>query len=442
MDFEQIKKTTDISNNPEALKSTTEISSNLECQKTLEKSVKKSTDFEVDFGNSSDQIFAKKHLQRAEHLANQNNLEKSIVACSQSLQYDPKLVMAYKLLGDNLAKIGKISEGITAYFQALAIASDDDNVYFKLSNLTVNKQEQNQIIAEYQKLVATQPESAEAYFYYAKTLAANQQWQSAIKYYQQVIDINSDFGEVYYYFGEALVQLEQWQSAADKLTVAVAVDCESSWAYHYLGIAQFQMEQWESAKIAFQQAIKLNADFSWSYFHLAETLTNQNLLESATKVYQRFLELESNFAYGYQRLGDVLSQQLAMNSQPESENLKAALQAYQCSMELEPDELLTYYKALQLNPKDKFWCHQLAKAYVRADKLVNAIIFYRLLLELGSDNATTHFELAQVLEKRNNILPAIKHYEIALHLEPAKAEYIDALKQLETKLDTSNPDGD
>ena len=105
------------------------------------------------------------------------------------------------------------------------------------------------------------------------------------------------------------------------------------------------------------------------------------------------------------------------------------------AIDLEPDKLQTYYKALQLKPQDPIWCRQLAEAYVRANKLVNAVIFYRILLNINPDDSEAHQNLGRILERQNNLSAAIKHYQIAVKLSPEKTEYANTLEKAQGKLE-------
>ena len=322
---------------------------------------------------------------------------------------DRESVALYLQQAQELALENRFEESITAYRQALSL---DPQV---------------QALVTYQKLLTNYQDRAEPHFYLAQAFFANRDWESAIKYYRQAVAIDPDFRETYYYFGEALIKAEQWVEAASVLMVAIELDPDYAWSHHHLGMAQFHLQNWHLAEISLQSAVKLNPNFSWSYFHLAEALIKQGLLARAEQVYQQFVELEPDFAYGYQRLGDIIAQQIDISRPQDSTKVEAALRAYQRAVKLEPDNLETYYKALQLQPKDESWCLKLAQAYVRGNLLVNAIIFYQILLQIAPDRAQAHFELARVLERQDNLASAVKHYYHAANLQPTE-EYLTAFK--------------
>ncbi|MGK7897943.1 MAG: tetratricopeptide repeat protein, partial [Xenococcus sp. (in: cyanobacteria)] len=283
--------------------------------------------------------------------------------------------------------------------------------YLNLAQASSALQQWQTTIKYARQAIALQPDQEQAYFYLGIALAQQQQFTDAIAAYSQVLKINPKFAEIYYHLGQTLVEVEKFSEArlcyqklakikpekeinynrigevflekqkyleaAQYLEISIRYNPEDFWAHHNLGRALCELQQWQWANQILRKAILINQDFAWSYYHLAVALEKQNYLTEATKNYRIFLELEPS-VYGYQSLGNILTYQ-ARKQQPEDKlMLEEAWLCYWNGIKVNPDYLLLYYQALELQPNNSELLFLLAEAHLRHDEPEVAIIFYQM----------------------------------------------------------------
>ncbi len=87
----------------------------------------------------------------------------AIQCCEAALKLNPKLVEAYKILGDAYQRLGKFSIAIGYYGQAIAFKPDFAEAYANLGSLYAQQKKWQQALNYYQKALEIKPDLAAVY---------------------------------------------------------------------------------------------------------------------------------------------------------------------------------------------------------------------------------------------------------------------------------------
>jgi tetratricopeptide (TPR) repeat protein len=216
-----------------------------------------------------------------------------------------------------------------------------------------------------------------------KQLEEEGKLEEALACYRQVLVRDSNNSWAYHHMGEVLAKLDQFHEAVTVYRHAIELKPDFSWSYHHLGDALTQQQQWEEASTAFDQAIDLNPEHYGSYVGLGKSLAKLDRFEEAIAAYRRAKELNPDADWINFLLAEVLEQK-------KQSDLAVAIANCQRAIELNPADLQAYYKFLELQPDNCNVWLQLADTLADRDRLEEAIVVYRQvvqLIELG--NQTT-----------------------------------------------------
>ena len=150
--------------------------------------------------------------------------------------------------------------------------------------------------------------------------------------------------------------------------------------------------------------------------------------------------MESDFAYVYQRLGLAL-EKIARSLDREKAQVKIsqAIECYHKAIALNPDDLPSYYKILELQPDNDRVCAQLAEQYQTQEQWASAIVFYRIALDIEPNQPQICFELGKILEQQNYLTEAINYYRLANELDSQNLLYSRYLKEIINKPAVNQP---
>ncbi|MDJ0903534.1 MAG: tetratricopeptide repeat protein [Xenococcus sp. MO_188.B8] len=464
----------------------------------------------------------------------------AIQACETALKLNPKLVEAYKILGDAYQKLGKFSTAIGYYGQAIAMKPDFPKAYANLGSLYAQQEKWQQALDYYQKALELKPDLAGVYshiarvkkhlhpqatevnaagIYLEQALAYLEEakWPETIQACETALQLNPKLVEAYKVLGDASQRLGKFSSAIGYYGQAIAMKPDFPEAYANLGTLYAQQKQWQQALDYYQKALELKPDFVGVYKHLARVWQNlgepakaqrmlaqaqqlesqpqspqspqelfdlgeqagqQGNLQQALKYYQQAVQLAPNFGPAYQRLAAItekmglwqestiyyrqllqlkdsavtpalpsarkqlsLKDHFLQNSPQQKLNTglnPAALQTTAALPATDPAEyqaslgnsyakkrqwreaILHYQKALELNPKLAAVCRNLARVLTQIGKIEQATSYWLQAIELNAQGlqADEYFQLGKNLSTQGKIASAITCYRRAIQLQP------------------------
>ncbi len=469
----------------------------------------------------------------------------AIQACETALKLNPKLVEAYKILGDGAQKLGQFSQAIGYYGQAIAIKPDFAEVYANLGTLYAQQEKWQQALDYYQKALEIKPDlagvyshiarvkkhlpppatpvnAAEIYLQQALAYLEEAKWPEAIQAGETALQLNPKLVEAYKVLGDAAQKLGQFSRAIGYYGQAIAIKPDFAEAYANLGTLYAQQKQWQQALDYYQKARELKPDLAGVYKHLARVwhnlgepakaqkmLAQAQQLESqpqsptspqewfnlgeqaarqgnrpqALKYYQQAVQLAPNFGSAYQRLAAITEKmglwqestiyyrrllqlkesavtpalpssrkQLSLQAHPSQNSPQQRLTTaalpgtdsaeYQASLGNSHakkrqwrEAILHYQKALELNPKLAAACRNLARVFHQIGKIEQATSYWLQAIELNAQGlqAEEYFQLGQNLSTQGKIPQAITCYRRAIQLQPTLINAYLHLGKLLTK---------
>lgn len=377
--------------------------------------------------NINSQTDIQAYLQQVQNSATRQDWSQTIIICQQIIAYcrhqleDSSVtttIQTYLAQGDRALSMGKTTEAIAQYSQALKIAPDlpqinqklgealgqqnrwhEANTYYRRAvelnqnyknqgitkNLASNSasssnhqptaiwqmylakadlcRSQGQITAAikyYEQAQAIQPNSPELIANLGNLYAEQQQWSQAIAAYERALTLKPNFSGVYRNLAKVLERAQQPERAADNWYKALQL--EPDWAtcedYFKLGTVLELQQKNEPAITCYRQAIALNPQFTSAYLNLGAIFLRTGQLNLALNLQQQLAAQKPNSAAFYLYQGMMLKIQ---------QQLPQAIASYQQAIKLDSQLWEAYYQLAEIYSRQEEWSQAVA-AYSRASE--------------------------------------------------------------------------
>ncbi|BAU65225.1 glycosyl transferase family protein [Stanieria sp. NIES-3757] len=358
-----------------------------------------------------------RNLARALEKADQS--DKAIKYWYHAYSLEPGSVKAeeHLQLGNAFLKHNQLKEAVNCYHRALELSPNLAEAYLHLGEILHSKGKLEEAIQYYRKAVQHNSQIALHHYRLGFVFTQQKQWQDAIVCYQQAIKLQPDYWEACHHLGDALSKVYRWEEAVTAYQAAIQVKDDFSWTHNNLGDALVQLRRWQEAAIAFERASELNPDFPWSYYNLGEIFTNLGRWDEAVAAYRRAIELKPDLPTVGIKLADALGHRSKIDSD-------RALSYYQQEIQLNPDNLHNYYKAIEIQPDNGKLYLQLGNALVKQNQLERAIVYYQIALQYQPHNREISTQLEKLLpgQTQFNQKLLLSSPQGSLKEQPEKAE--------------------
>ena len=324
--------------------------------------------------------------------------------------------------------------------------------------LRMSHEDLNEAIDYYIQTIKTDPTLSETYYRMASLLFEDGQIgiETAIEQCKCAIALDPQNYNARLYTGHFLKLAEQFDEAEKEFTEAVKITPFSS-ARARLVLSMLLLQKMSAKKLSFLDFIKsmyymfsgsimalfdygtlrmLYKSFSDDFSVFAYKLTGEFLQKIksdklALKTYDKAILKTGRNELFYQKIGDVSIR----SSSPE-----VALEAYKKVLHSNPynrealiksatiiqsyfadrrDEAIDCYtKLLELEPENSKIYYELGHLYVEKHDIINSVNAFTLALERDFDNPFYHNSLAFALVQAEQYDDAIKHYQIAININP------------------------
>ncbi|AFZ36257.1 glycosyl transferase group 1 [Stanieria cyanosphaera PCC 7437] len=320
-------------------------------------------------------------------------------------------------LGNACLKHNRLKEAVTCYSRALELSPNLAEAYLHLGEILHSKGKLEEAIQYYRKAVQSNPQIALHHYRLGFVFTQQKQWQEAIVCYQQAIKLESDYWEACHHLGDAFSKVYRWEEAVAAYQAAIKVKDDFCWTHNNLGDALVQLRRWQEAEVAFKKASELNPDFPWSYYNLGEIFSNLARWDEAVAAYRRAIELKPDLPTVEIKLADALGHRSKIDSD-------RAFSYYQREIQLNPDNLHNYYKAIALQPDNGKLYLQLGNALVKQNQLERAVVYYQIALQYQPQNREISTQLAKLLPGQThfNQKLLLSSPSASLKEQPEKAE--------------------
>jgi len=273
---------------------------------------------------------------------------------------------------------------------------------YSLGRISEAKGEANEALKLCNDRIQLNPNDYVAYFDRALAYEVLRDWESALGDYQATVENAPDFyiahiGAIRMYL--ALDQApEAIHAAQETVQLAETRGANPAWAYLYLAHAYELENDVINARHAYQKAADLGHEVDWIHFEAGQFFDNtgdaQDLF-AAEREYHTMIEVSSNPAWAH----SILAEYYVKHSR-----LKEAITEYRA--------------ALRLNPQAAGLWVALGKVYARLNKVDDAREAYDRAVELEPENFYAQYIYGNFLFVQDELEAAIRHWEMALHLNP------------------------
>jgi predicted O-linked N-acetylglucosamine transferase (SPINDLY family) len=267
-------------------------------------------------------------FEQARFLDQQGQLAEATSICREILERQPDHVESLILLAELAIRKQDSEQAIQLYSKVIALSPNHALAYYKRGNLLKDRGQMEAALASYDQAVALDPGYAHAFCNRGVVLDRLTRPEEALASYNQAIALNPDDALSYYNRGAALRELRRLEEALASYNQAVAVRPDYAEAYCNRGILLQEFRQWDAALTSYNRAIEINSGFSQAYFNRGALLKERNQSDAALASYDQAIEINPDYADAYCNRGVLLA---------ELKRWDAAFASFDRAIALKPD---------------------------------------------------------------------------------------------------------
>ncbi|MEA5561195.1 tetratricopeptide repeat protein [Planktothrix agardhii] len=345
--------------------------------------------------------------------------------------------------GIQLKELGNLEAAIHIFQQALAMDSQDAEVYKRLAEVYILIGKEEDGINYLHQALNLQPDLASAYLVVGNALYVQSRLDLAILAYTQALEIQPDFTEAHANLGSIYFIKERLDEALSCYQMALEINPNQGLIYWMTGNLLTKQEKIELAINYYQKAIDLQPDKEIFYLKIAENLVKVNQVNQAINCYKKAIQLNPKQAFTHQELNRLLQLKFQESGEVEGENLGF----YEGGVELANAGLETQFQsrsesnietALVASANQQFLVNtppekesenlevqqykQKAEILMSQGFYQQALVACHQALKLQPDYLPAYLTLGNILQFQGKIESALRAYFQALELRPNFAE--------------------
>ncbi|MEM7553054.1 MAG: tetratricopeptide repeat-containing serine protease family protein [Cyanobacteria bacterium P01_A01_bin.84] len=144
------------------------------------------------------------------------------------------------------------------YYKAIAIQSDDADVWFYRGNALGQLKRYRQAIASYDTATAIKPNYHQAWYNRGISLDNLKRYRQAIASYDKAVAIKPDYHIAWNNRGISLDNLKRYRQAIASYDKAIAIKSDDHIAWNNRGVSLANLKRYQEAIASYDKAIKLN----------------------------------------------------------------------------------------------------------------------------------------------------------------------------------------
>jgi tetratricopeptide (TPR) repeat protein len=197
-----------------------------------------------------------------EAYVNASRYDEAIRACNRALEREPaanifESATIYCNRGLASAGLGRLTEAIRDYDQAIALNPDYDRAYNNRGLACAKVGRLTEAIQDYDKAIALNPDYAQAYESRGIAYARSARPADAMRDFDQAIALNPDYAEAYYNRGNARLDANRHSEAIGDYDQAIALKPDYAVAYYNRAVAQYEMKAYDKASTDVKMFMRL-----------------------------------------------------------------------------------------------------------------------------------------------------------------------------------------
>uniref|UniRef100_A0A060T5A8 ARAD1B03102p n=1 Tax=Blastobotrys adeninivorans TaxID=409370 RepID=A0A060T5A8_BLAAD len=269
-------------------------------------------------------------------------------------------------------------------------------------------------------------------------------YEEAYKIFQRLRSLDRNRVKDMEYFSTLLWHLRKDVELSFLAHELIDIDRKSPQAWCALGNSFSLQRETDQALKCFKRAIQLDPKSPYAYTLQAHEYVASDAYENAQDSFRLAIRADNrhyNAWYGlgmvFMRLGNVDMAELHFNRaitiNPSNVVLICCIGMVLEKKSMHAEALDQYTRACELQPKSALSLYRRARALINLRMYNAALVEFDKLCTLAPDEASVHFLLGQLYKILQNFDLAIKHFTIALNLDPKGSHLIkEALSTLTT----------
>ena len=370
-----------------------------------------------------------------------NAYTEAVAEFKEAIRLQPSLVRAHNNLGSTLVQTGDLNSGIQAFEAGLKQAPGDLQIHLNLAIALRNRGDADAALAHFEAILKTTSDNPNVLLAYGQTLRQKGDLPAAIQAFESAVRIDPESRESYYALGQALRQsapqrppaqnpylkqgydaLARKDLAAAKAAFSQAVDADSqnAEARYNFGVALFYGGDKSGSAVQLEEALRLNPAAADASNFRGMLYAESGNLDAAQRFYQRALALNPDLPYPYIDLARLFLRQ---------DRLERALGMFEAGLNLPsppPDldaSIEQLKQAVARNPQN-------AEAHIILARLLGAagadpqkvIAEFQSAIRLQPGSAPAHNYLGLVFTQIGDDAKAIAEFREAVRIQPNYAD--------------------
>ena len=316
------------------------------------------------------------------------------LAAAMTQKY-PSHQFGWKVLGEALLQLGRLSEALTASQKAVALMPSDSIAHSNLGNLLNTLGRLEEAEASCRKAVELDPGLEEAHTNLGNALMHMGRLENAEESYKKAIAINPNLLSANYNLGLVLKKVGKLDGAVTSYGRAIALKPNFASVHSDLGIALKDLGRLEEAEASYRQAIALKPDYAEAHSNLGNALADLGRPEEAEASYRQAIALKPDYAEAHYNLGNALK---------DLDRLDEAEASLRQAIALKLD-FAEAHSNLGTTLKD-------------LSRLQEAEASYRQAIALKPDSANAHSNLGFIFQEQGRIDESEASYRRMLEVSP------------------------
>ncbi|MBC7622057.1 MAG: tetratricopeptide repeat protein [Aeromicrobium sp.] len=267
--------------------------------------------------------------------------EQAIGQLAQITSTEPANAEAFSLLAVGYVRIAKLGEAQQAMTRALALHPHNADYHLTAANIAQDLGHLEASVALLGRALVLRPSFAQAHNNLGIVLSDLGRVEEASNAFNEAIRLNPQYARAYANLATAQMRLLKLQDALNSAQRAINLQPEYAHAHHLLANAHTMLGDPQAAELVLTNALRLKPDLVESSLLLAQVLSKLKRPDEAERAVRHALTLSPNRAELWTLLGDLVSGR---------DDLAAALDAYQRSLQLRPSDVTTTARAALLLP--------------------------------------------------------------------------------------------
>ena len=260
---------------------------------------------------------------------------------SQITLSEPANAEAFSLLA--MANVGtrKLAEAQRAIQRAIEINPQNADFHLTAANIEQDLGHFDACVELLRQALRLRPSFAQAHNNLGIVLSDLGRIEEASNAFTEAIRINPQYARAHANLAAAQMRMLQLQEALNSAQRATELQPDYAHAYHLLATAHTMLGDPHAAEVALARALQLKPDLVESSLLMAQVLSKLKRPDEAEQVIRQALTSSPARAELWTFLGEIVSGR---------DDLPGALDAYQRSLQLRPDDLTTTARAALLLP--------------------------------------------------------------------------------------------